>query len=158
MKIRTVTEEDRAKVSGLLRAAFPGSGRQEKLVSRLSGGDHIVHEWVLIHINRAVAYIAFTNAYVGKEVVGLHLAPLAVKPEFQRQGFGSELLKFALRQPQIREQSIYVLGAPAFFSKYGFDPCLFPVCPFDKDNTNFLSMRNTMTKRVTVGYESAFHK
>jgi len=157
MKIRAVTDEDRPKALGLLRAAFP-KGNQERLVTRLHQADKIVHEWVLIHVNRAIAYIAFTHARVDGKVVGLHLGPVAVKPEFQRQGFGAELIRFALRQPQIRELPVYVLGPPRYFRRLGFEPCRFPLCPLDKGNEHFLAMGNTINSRVTISYEKEFSR
>lgn len=113
-------------------------------------------EWVAIHTNRIIAYIAFTNAYNGAAVCGRHLAPLAVKPEFQRQGVGSELLRFALRQKEIKENTIFVLGAAGFYQKFGFEPCVTPTCPFDENNAHFLSLRNTISSQFTVGYEPEF--
>ena len=57
-----------------------------------------MHEWVFPVRDSVVAYIGFTNAYNGKKIVGLHLEPIAVQPQMQRQGIGSELLRFVLRQ------------------------------------------------------------
>ena len=156
MKIRPLTEENYSKVSALLRQAFPGSNAEIKLVENLHGNGKPMHEWVAIHTNRIIAYIAFTNAYNGKEVCGLHLAPLAVKPEFQRQGVGSELMRFALRQKAIKESIIYVLGNPAFYEKFGFEHCDMPICPFDNNNAHFLSIRNTVTSSFKVRYEPEF--
>ena len=103
-----------------------------------------------------MAYIAFSKAYEGSVVCGLHLAPFAVKPEFQRKGIGSELLRFALRQEEIKEKTIFVLGSPAFYQKFGFEPCAAPSCAFDKGNGHFSSLRNPGTHPFTVGYESEF--
>lgn len=116
-----------------------------------------VHEWVCIHLNKIIAYIAFSNAYNGSAVCGLHLAPLAVKPEFQKQGIGSELLRFALRQDVIKANTFFALGDPGFYQKFGFKPCAIPVCPFDKNNGHFLSIRNNTSSRFTVGYEPEFN-
>ncbi len=156
MKIRQLSADNYPKVSALLRQAFPESNNEVRLVEQLHLKKKTVHEWVCIHINRVIAYIAFTKAYNGSEVCGLHLAPLAVKPEFQNQGVGSELLRFALRQDVIRENTIFVLGDPVFYMKFGFESCTQPVCPFDTDNAHFLSIRNTASGKFTVGYESEF--
>ena len=99
----------------------------------------------------------FPNAYNGSDVCGLHLAPLAVKPEFQRQGIGSELLRFALRQDCIKAKTIFVLGVPGFYKKFGFEPCAIPLCSFDKNNAHFLSIRNNASHQFTVGYEPEFN-
>ena len=156
MKIRKLTPKNYPKASALLKQAFPGSNYEVQLVENFHKNGKTVHEWICIHINRAIAYIAFSNAYNGSEICGLHLAPLAVKPEFQNQGIGSELLRFALRQDVIKANTIFVLGDPGFYQKFGFEPCAIPVCPFDKNNAHFLSLRNTITSKFTVGYEPEF--
>ena len=156
MKIRKLTPEDYPRASALLRQAFPGSSYEVKLVENFHRNGTEVHEWVCLHINKVVAYIAFSKAYNDDEVCGLHLAPLAVKPEFQGQGIGSELLRFALRQDVIKEKTLFVLGDPGFYKKFGFEPCANPVCPFDKNNEHFLRIRNEPSGLFTVGYESEF--
>ncbi|MEW6595076.1 MAG: N-acetyltransferase [Thermodesulfobacteriota bacterium] len=156
MKIRTPSPAEYAKVAALLRQAFPGSTYEAQLVENLRSHGKRMHEWVCIHTNIVIASIAFTNAYHGSAVCGLHLAPLAVKPEFQGQGIGAELLRFALRQPAIREQTLFVLGAPGFYQKFGFAPCAMPLCPFDKGNAHFLGIRNPTASQFTVGYEAEF--
>ena len=156
MKIRKVTPETSTKACALLRQAFPGSNYEVQLFENLHRNQKTIYEWVCIHINRVIAYIAFTNAYQGSKVCGLHLAPLAVKPDFQNQGIGSELVRFALRQDVIKTKTIFVLGDSAFYKKFGFEPCTVPLCPFDKNNAHFLSIRNTVTSPFTVGYEPEF--
>ncbi len=156
MKIRKLTPEMYAKASALLVQAFPGSNAEVRLVENFHKNGTPVHEWVCIHINRVIAYIAFSKAYNGSEVCGLHLAPMAVKPEYQRQGIGSELLRFALRQEVIKANTIFVLGDPAFYQKFGFAPCVRPLCPFAAQKGHFLSLRNKITTPFTVGYETEF--
>ena len=156
MKIQKLTEENRAKVYALLRSAFPGSEYEAELVQKFHENGKAIHEWVCIHTNKVIAYIAFSNAYDGNDVCGLHLAPMAVAPDFQRQGVGSELLRFALRQEAIKSQPLFVLGEPGYYNRFGFEPCSLPVCPFDKNNAHFLSMRNNTTSHFIVGYEPEF--
>ena len=156
MKIRKPTREIYVKVSALLSSAFPKSPYETDLVEEFHENDTPIHEWVCIHTNKVIAYIAFSNAYNGKEVCGLHLAPMAVAPMFQRQGFGSELLRYALRQEAIKNSPLFVLGNPKFYKGFGFEHCTIPICPFDKKNRHFLAIRNTTTTRFTIGYEPEF--
>jgi len=156
MKIRKLTRENYQKAYALLRQAFPRSTYEVRLIENLHKNGKEMHEWAAIHTNRVIAYIAFSKAFNGSTACGLHLAPLAVAPEFQSQGIGSEMLRFALRQESIKTQTIFVLGNPSFYQKFGFEPCLMPTCPFDKGSTNFLSIRNTTTRQFTVGYEPEF--
>lgn len=156
MKIQTVTPEHRPKVYALLQRAFPGSDFEAALVRKLHENGRALHEWVCIHTNKVIAYVAFSHAYHGNAICGLHLAPMAVAPDFQKQGVGTELLRFALRQEAIKSQSLFVLGEPGYYTRFGFEPCSMPVCPFDTNNAHFLSMRNTTTASFVVGYEPEF--
>jgi putative acetyltransferase len=156
MKIQKLTTENRPKVYALLRLAFPGSDYEAGLVQKFHETGRPVHEWVCIHSGKVIAYIAFSHAYHGHDICGLHLAPMAVTPEFQRQGVGAELLRFALRQEAIKSQTLFVLGEPGYYQRFGFEPCSAPICPFDKDNAHFLGMRNTVAASFIVGYEPEF--
>ena len=156
MKIQKLTEEHRPKAYALLRRAFPRSEYEAFLVEKLHENDKPLHEWVCLHTGKAIAYIAFSNAYRGRSICGLHLAPMAVSPDFQRQGVGTELLRFALRQEAIKSQPLFVLGEPGYYSKFGFARCAEPVCPYDKDNAHFLSMNNTGDTSFIIGYEPEF--
>lgn len=156
MKIQKPAIEARPKVYALLRTAFSGSDYEAALVQKLHENDKAIHEWACIIGGKVIAYIAFTNAYHGRDVCGLHLAPMAVAPEFQGRGVGLELLRFALRQEAISSQTLFVLGEPAYYSRFGFEPCNAPICPFDKNNEHFLSMRNTVAGSFVVGYEPEF--
>ncbi len=156
MKIQRVAIDHRPKVYALLQRAFPGSAYEAALVQKLHENGKPLLEWVCIHTNKVIAYVAFSHAFHGREVCGLHLAPMAVAPDFQKQGVGSELLRFALRQEAIASQTLYVLGESGYYRRFGFEPCQVPVCPFDSGNTHFLSMRNTTSSSFTIGYEPEF--
>lgn len=156
MKIRKLTPENYAKVTALLRQSFSGSNYEVQLIENLHKNGKDLHEWVCIHVNKVIAYIAFSNAFDGEKVCGLHLALLSVAPQNQNQGVGSELLRFSLRQDAIKTSTIFVVGDPNYFKKFGFEYCTVPKCPFDQNNTHFLSIRNSTSHQYSVGYEPEF--
>jgi putative acetyltransferase len=74
---------------------------------------------------QAVGHILFTTAHllsVPRVEVSL-LAPLAVKPTFQKQGIGGTLIKKGL---ELLSKSnialVFVLGHPQYYPRYGFMP------------------------------------
>lgn len=156
MKIRKLTPKEYPMALALLRQTFSGSNYESRLFENLHKKGKNLHEWICIHRHKVIAYIAYSNAFKGKEPCGLHLAPLAVKRQMQNQGIGSELVRFTLRQEEIREAPLFVLGDPNFYKKFGFEKCAMPICPFDANNEHFLSIRNTTTSPFTIGYESEF--
>jgi putative acetyltransferase len=62
------------------------------------------------------------------------LAPMAVLPERQRRGIGSLLVRECLQRLQATPiPFVIVLGHPAFYPRFGFQPCskLGVRCPWE---------------------------
>lgn len=96
-------------------------------------------------------------------VTAIALAPLAVHPEYQRQGVGSKLINTAHNIAAEYGYSIsVVLGSPDYYSKFGYensnDYGVFP--PFDVPAEYFMIHRLDNTSPVPTGtviYSSAFN-
>jgi putative acetyltransferase len=73
-----------------------------------------------------VGHILFTSVVVesaGRPVLGMGLAPMAVLPERQRQGIGSQLVRRGL--DILRERGcpfVVVVGHPEYYPRFGFEP------------------------------------
>ena len=73
-----------------------------------------------------VGHILFTPVVVegsGRRIVGMGLAPMAVAPDRQRQGIGSQLVRRGL---DILNQRgcpfVVVVGHPEYYPRFGFEP------------------------------------
>ena len=73
-----------------------------------------------------VGHIAFTPVTVddgSRQVVGMGLAPMAVRPENQRQGVGTQLVRRGLEVLSERGcPFVVVLGHPDYYPRFGFEP------------------------------------
>ena len=72
-----------------------------------------------------VGHILFTSVVVesaGQRVLGMGLAPMAVLPDCQRQGIGSQLVRRGLDILRERGCPFVVVGHPAFYPRFGFEP------------------------------------
>ena len=81
-----------------------------------------------------------------KSVTSLALAPVAVVPEQQKKGIGSQLIRTALKKAkEIGFQSIIVLGHPDYYPKFGFKPAsLWNIrAPFEVPNEIFMALELT---------------
>ena len=74
---------------------------------------------------RAIGHILFTKLSIEPETpLSLYiLAPLAVIPEFQKQGIGGKLVEEGLRHlKEMEVDLVFVLGHPDYYPHHGFAP------------------------------------
>lgn len=76
---------------------------------------------------KAIGHILFTRAYIDKldtEQPLIHiLAPLAVIPEYQKQGLGGLLINEGLKKlKNMGSEMVFVLGHIEYYPKFGFIP------------------------------------
>ena len=90
----------------------------------LRNGDSFIPELSLVAEENGtiVGHILFTKARVGTDEV-LALAPLSVKPEYQKKGIGTALI---LEGHRIAKNLGYshslVLGSDAYYPRFGYRP------------------------------------
>jgi putative acetyltransferase len=81
---------------------------------------------VAVSEDQMVGQILFTPATIQAKkgiIAGMGLGPMAVLPEFQRQGIGSRLVKAGLALVKKRNHpSVIVLGHPTYYPRFGFVP------------------------------------
>src|SRR5262245_10699864 len=118
MRIRTEAAEDQDAIRDVHRRAFRGEG-EARLVDDLRRDG-----------NGALSLVAGTEAGIAGHILfsrlhaplrALALAPLAVLPEAQGRGIGSALIRSGFDQAAAESwEAVFVLGAPAFYGRYGF--------------------------------------
>ena len=120
-EIRYSAPSDVQAIERLYPMAFPDEDLLPLLRDLLEDADRTV-SLVAVLDSRIVGNIFFTLCAVdGAHQNAALLAPLAVAPEWQRQGIGSALVRAGLRR--LREGGInvvYVLGDPAYYGRLGF--------------------------------------
>lgn len=126
--IRQETKNDFAAVFQLIISAFSGEN-EAKLVEALRLSNTFIPELSLVAIidHKIVGHILFTKIKIvdekQNEVESLALAPLAVKPEFQKNGIGGKLIKAGLaKATSLNFKSVFVLGHKNYYPKFGFIP------------------------------------
>jgi putative acetyltransferase len=125
MKIRSERAADAPAIRPILIAAFAGAAEAD-LVENLRADHALVLALAAEQAGAICGYVAFPRLVVEtpdglSQAVGL--APLAVAPDLQRRGIGGALVREGLRLLAARgEQLIFVLGDPAYYSRFGFDP------------------------------------
>lgn len=126
MRIRQEKPEDYEEVYELVREAFASAehadGNEQDLVEALRKGDAFIPELSLVaeEGGQLAGHILFTRARVG-EVEVLALAPLSVRPAFQRQGVGTALTEEGHRiARELGFPYSIVLGSENYYPRLGY--------------------------------------
>ncbi len=167
MIVRPETIEGKEAVRYVNERAFGRAG-EANLVESLHAKHKVVLSLVAVQDEQIVGHILFCPVVIEAETESygaIGLGPMAVLPEFQRQGIGSGLVRSgfeALRQNN--HQVVIVLGHPEFYSRFGFSPASsFGVgCQFDVPDEAFmlaeLSPEAAAGKSGTVVYPPEFNE
>jgi putative acetyltransferase len=121
--IRPETTADHEAIRHVNRIAF-GQDAEGRLVDALRDGGYVRASLVAEQDEKVVGHILFSDLPIINEagtVPALALAPMAVLPEFQKQGIGSALVRRGLEV--CREQGhriVIVVGHPHFYPRFGF--------------------------------------
>lgn len=114
---------ERSAVYSVNMAAF-GQPDEADLVDRLRQEGVVLVSLVAEHRKRIVGHILFSRMLIETEsgsVSAVALAPMAVLPEFQRQGIGGQLIRYGLELLRTRgERIVIVVGHPSYYPRFGF--------------------------------------
>jgi len=125
LEIREEQIEDVVAIRNINDLAF-GQTQESLIVDRLRQSCGDLLSLVAIAEGHPVGHILFSPVMIesrGGMVQGMGLAPMAVLPEFQRQGIGSGLIRYGLEI--LRERScpyVIVLGHSDYYPRFGFEP------------------------------------
>jgi len=123
--IRPETAEDHAAIREVNTLAF-GREVEARLVENLRRLPDFIPELSLVGIEagQVVGHILFSPLVIETQegaVTALALAVLAVRPELQNQGIGSELVRDGLEEcRRLGHKTVVVVGHPEYYPRFGF--------------------------------------
>jgi putative acetyltransferase len=121
--IRPETPADHEAIRQVNRLAF-GQNAEAQLVDALRDDGHVRASLVAEKEGKVVGHILFSELPIvtqARTMASLALAPLAVFPEYQNQGIGSELVRRGLDLcRELGHHSVIVVGHPDFYGRFGF--------------------------------------
>ena len=145
-------------------AAF-GTPAEAELIECVRGEKGAI-SLVAIQAGGVLGHILFTPVSVGAGEDAwdaVALGPMAVRPDLQRRGIGSQLVEAGLAACREAGHTVcFVLGHPAFYPRFGFEPaapkgltCKWPV-PDDTFLVAELQAGALAGRTGRVAYDPAF--
>ncbi len=125
MNFKTRNEEpkDIDQVRAILQAAFP-TDAESKLVDALRTNGKAIISLVAVNEDDVLGHILFSPVTTSppSNAKGIGLAPVAVRPDMQAQGIGSEFIRQGLRlSKELGFDYCVVLGNPKYYERFGFE-------------------------------------
>src|SRR5687767_13432244 len=122
VEIREECPDDIAAIRVLHRRAF-GQELEGNIVDALRSNGAVVISLAATVDAQLVGHILYSPMSIGNQVKGAALGPMAVLPEYQRQGIGSKLVEAGNHRLKAAGCAfIVVLGHPEFYPRFGFRP------------------------------------
>jgi len=123
--IRRERPEETSAVRRVNEQAF-GQRAEAALVDALRQRDELLISLVAIEDEQVVGHILFSPVTVqsdGASWGAMGLGPMAVLPEHQGKGIGSQLVEAGLEEcRKTGHEVVVVLGHPEFYPRFGFAP------------------------------------
>jgi putative acetyltransferase len=126
--IRTEQQHDYEQVYQVNYTAFGNREDEARLVERIRASESFIPQLSLVadQNDEIIGHVLFSKAEVVNgderhEVIVL--APIAVKPEFQKQGIGKQLIEEGLnRCLSLGYNIVLLIGHPSYYPQFGFKP------------------------------------
>ncbi|HSL45392.1 MAG TPA: N-acetyltransferase [Anaerolineales bacterium] len=136
--IRPETPTDIPAINSVNKQAFDSREAEPRLVDAIRKSEGFIPELSLLaeENNQIIGHILFSRIHMqceNEQLPALALAPMAVLPEYQKQGIGSALVRRGLEEcKHLGHAIIIVLGHPAYYPRFGFSSELAKLleCPF----------------------------
>ena len=140
INIREERPEDIPAIREVNRIAF-GQSQEGTLTDALRANNGVLLSLVAVSKSKVVGHILYSPIVVGGKFIGAALGPMAVLPDYQGQGIGSQLVDTGNRQ--LKEAGcafIIVLGHTWFYPRFGFTPAheLGITCQWDVPDDVFM--------------------
>ncbi|WP_228141603.1 GNAT family N-acetyltransferase [Marinobacter sp. X15-166B] len=125
--IRAESADDVAPIHRVIERAFRAAAHTDHtehfIVAALRRAEALTISRVAEAKGEVIAHVAISPVCIADGTSGwLGLGPVAVLPEYQRQGVGTRLLRSALADLKaLGAAGCVVLGEPGFYSRFGFE-------------------------------------
>lgn len=118
--IRYARPGDHPAIAAVVEAAF-NRPDEARLAARLRADEDALFELVAEEAGEVCGHIMFSRLWADRLEMFAALGPMAVRPDLQRTGLGSALVRAGLESArEFGAHGVIVLGHPAYYPRFGF--------------------------------------
>ena len=145
IEVREEIPEDIEAIRMVNQNAF-GQPQEGQIVDVLRANAGVLLSLVATLDGGVIGHILYSPVSIdsgGKKVIGAGLGPMAVLPQYQRQGVGSKLIETGNNKLLLAGYPfIVVLGHPEYYPRFGFKPASgYGIrCEWDVPDNVFMAM------------------
>jgi putative acetyltransferase len=127
MEIRAERPEDIADIRYVTEAAFLpmtySNHAEADIIDALRAAGALTISLVAIEDEELIGHVAFSPVTIDRRAGGWYgLGPVAVRPDWQREGVGDGLIRKGLKRLQeLGASGCVVLGEPEYYGRFGFE-------------------------------------
>jgi putative acetyltransferase len=158
--IRHARPADHPAIREIVTAAF-GQADEADLVERLRADGDVVFELVDEEVGEIVGHVLYSRLWADSVNLYAALAPLAVRPDRQRDGVGKRLIAASIETAKdFGAHAVIVLGHPDYYPKFGFsrDAAAKVKSPYS-ESPAFMALeleKGALDEPLLVAYPDAF--
>ncbi len=155
MIIRREESADIPKIRRVNKEAFE-TQMEADLVDALREDGAVVISLVAIDKSEIIGHILFTKVSLeGFDIPIIGIGPMAVLPEHQGKGVGTQLMKVGLEECELKNyEAVVVLGYQDYYTRFGFSPSIEYGIKSEYDVPPEVFMVKELKKGVLVGKSS----
>jgi len=151
--IRHETPADYETIARVNDIAF-GETAQSRIISELRESGEALWSKVLIKDGDIIGHLMFYKIWLDDEPIVAGLGPIAILPDFQRQGYGGQLIRDGLKEADPnKHQIIFLLGHTGYYPRFGFSS---EVSPWPRPAFMGLKLNPTAPSSGTLTFPKSY--
>jgi putative acetyltransferase len=156
--IRHETPADYDAITQLNNLAF-GETVQGRIISELRESGEALWSKVLLKDDDIIGHLMFYKILLEGEPIVAGLGPISIHPNYQRQGYGGQLIRDGLKEANsAKYQIIFLLGHTSYYPRFGFSSELGAqyISPWPRPAFMGLKLNDAAPKSGTLTFPKAY--
>ena len=158
ISIRHETPADYDAITQVNDLAF-GETAQSKIISELRESGEALWSKVLVKDGDIIGHLMFYTILLDGASIAAGLGPIAIHPDYQRQGYGGQLIRDGLKEADPEKHHIiFLLGHTSYYPRFGFSSELGAqyISPWPRPAFMGLKLNDAAPKSGTLTFPKAY--